>query len=219
MNKIILSKSFWVTQYKIYKLFFQLILLFFISKIYANDTMNLFIGSNYIAQNTITSFEQDCKCHLEQSYFNDNEEMLAKIMAGSSGYNVIIATSYDVEDLIKTNKIQKINLSLLPNLKYIDSKFLNLDFDPHNQYSVPYAYTPSFLAYNIDKLKNLGITANTWAIVFEPKYLQKLQGHVTMFNSARHVFAAALLYLGKNPNSTDINDLQLAQKIINRASS
>jgi spermidine/putrescine-binding protein len=184
----------------------------------SNNTMNLFIGSNYIADATIKRFEKLCNCHLAQNYFNDNEEMLAKIMAGSTGYNVIVATSYAVDELAKTNKIQKLDLTKLPNFKYMDPKFLNQSFDPNNQYSVPYAYNPVFIAYNIDKLKELGITPNTWAIVFEPKYLVKLKGHITMFNSIRHIFAAALLYLGKDPNSTNIDDLKKARDLINKAS-
>ena len=67
-------------------------------------------------------------------------------------------------------------------------------------------------------MKELGITPNTWAVIFEPKYLKKLKGRVTVFSSSRNVFAAALLYLGKNPNSTDINDLNAAKALISKAS-
>ncbi len=185
--------------------------------IFAEPVLNLYIGSNYIANGTIDRFEKLCNCRLSQNYFNDNEEMLAKIVAGARGYDVIVATGYAIEELGKMGKIKPLDLKQLPNLKYIDPKFLNQGFDPKNKYSVPYAYTPVFLSYNQEKIRQLGITPNTWAVIFEPKYLEKLKGRITVFNSARHVFAAALLYLGKDPSSTKINDLLAAKKLIEKA--
>jgi spermidine/putrescine transport system substrate-binding protein len=186
--------------------------------VYAEKVLNVYIGSNYIADSTIARIQKQCKCRVVQSYFNDNEEMLAKIAAGSSGYNVIVATSYAVDELAKMGKINPLTLKLLPNLKNISSQFLNQAYDPGNKYSVPYAYTPVFLAYNKDKLNKLGITPNSWAVVFEPKYLSKLKGRITMFNSSRHIFAAALLYLGKDPNTINRDDLNKARELIEKAS-
>lgn len=202
-----------------YKPIFYLTLsLLIASSIEAKPVLNIYIGSNYIADPTITRLEKSCQCRLSQNYFNDNGEMLAKIVAGATGYNVIVATSYAVSELIQMGKIKPLDVKRIPNTKYIDPVFMNQPYDPHNKYSIPYAYTPVFLAYNADKLKNLGIIPNTWAVVFDPKYLVKLKGKVTMFNSARNVFAAALLYLGKNPNSIEPKDLQQAREVIDRAS-
>ncbi|MFN7093790.1 MAG: PotD/PotF family extracellular solute-binding protein [Burkholderiales bacterium] len=184
---------------------------------WAGQVLNVYIGANYIASPTIISLEKLCQCHLSQNYFNDNDEMLAKVVAGASGYNVIVATSYAVEELAKMGKIQPLNLSQISHLASIDPNFLNQPYDPGNKYSVPYAYTPVFLAYNVDKMHQLGITPNSWAVVFDPQYLVKLKGRVTMFNSARNIFAAALLYLGKDPNSTNLADLKLAREVINKA--
>ncbi len=184
----------------------------------AENVLNIYIGSNYIADSTIKRLEQICHCRLSQNYFNDNEEMLAKMVAGASGYDVIVPTSYAVEELIHMGKITKLDKTKLPNLKYVESVFLNQGYDPGNQYSIPYAYTPVFLAYNADKMKELGIVPDSWAVVFEPKYLKKMNGKVTMFSSSRNVFAAALLYLGKDPNSTDIKDLEAARELIDKAS-
>lgn len=183
----------------------------------SSNEFNLFIGSNYIADATVTRFDTQNKATLIQNYFNDNEEMLAKIVAGANGYSVIVPTSYAVEQLALMGKIKPLNKALLPNIKNIDPKFLNQPYDPNNKYSVPYAYTPVFLAYNEDKLKQLGIVPNTWAVIFDPKYLKKLDGKVTVFDSSRNVIAAALLYLGKDPNSTNRDDLKAARTVIERA--
>lgn len=178
---------------------------------------NLFIGSNYIADSTVNRFEKENRCVLIQNFFNDNEEMLAKMAAGAEGYSAIVATSYAVQQLALMGKIKPLDKSKLPNLKNIDPKFLNQSYDPENKYSVPYAYNPVFLAYNEDKLKQLGIVPNTWALIFDPKYLQKLEGKVTVFDSSRNVIAAALLYLGKDPNSTNKKDLYAARAVIEKA--
>lgn len=180
--------------------------------------MNLFIAVNYLADSTVANFEKMCKCRLSQTYFNDPNEMLAKVAAGGSGYDVIEATSYAVEELAKMNKLQKLDKNKIVGLDNIDPKFMNPVYDRGNQYSVPYAYTPVFLAYNKDILDKLGIVPDTWAVIFEPNYLKKLKGHITVFSSSRNVFAAALMYLGKDPNSTNIKDLTEARNLIDRAS-
>lgn len=183
----------------------------------AANEFNLYIGSNYIADSTVKRFDEQNNCTLVQNFFNDNEEMLAKIVAGANGYNTIVATSYAVEELAIMGKIKPLDKSKLPNLKYINKQFLNQAYDPGNKYSVPYAYTPVFLAYNKDKLRQLGIVPDTWAVIFDPKYLNKLKGKVTVFDSSRNVIAAALLYLGKDPNSEKESDLLAARAVIDRA--
>lgn len=183
----------------------------------AEPILNVYIGTNYIADETVRRLEKECKCRVEQNYFNANEEMLAKIAAGATGYNVIVPTSYAVNALAKMGKLKPLDLSKLTNLQEIDPRFLNQAYDPGNKYSVPYAYTPVFLAYNEEKMKELGIVPNSWAVIFDPKYLVKLKGRVTVFNSARNVFAAALLYLGKDPNSSNPSDLVAASAVIQKA--
>lgn len=200
-----------------YKVLGLLLVISGVSSIQSDVVLNLYIGSNYIADATVKRFEESCRCRLTQNYFNDNEEMLAKMVTGASGYNVIVATSYAVEELIKMEKLSPIDLKKVPNIKYIDPKFLNQAYDKNNQYSIPYAYTPVFLAFNANKMNESGISPNTWAVIFEPKYLAKLKGKVTVFSSSRNVFAAALLYLGKDPNTENIQDLEAARKVIDKA--
>lgn len=200
------------------KLLLSLLMLILVRISMAETVLNVYIGSNYIADQTIVRLEKLCNCRLSQNYFNDNEEMLAKIIAGASGYNVIVATSYAVDELVRMGKLQPLDFSKLANFAYVMPQFKNPPYDLHNRYSVPYAYTPVFLSYNVDKMKALGITPNTWAVIFDPKYLVKLKGRVTVFDSSRNLFAAALLYLGKDPNSTNISDLRAARNVIDKAS-
>lgn len=187
------------------------------SVVYANKVINIYIAANYLADSTAQQFEAECNCQLAQNYFNENDEMLAKFAAGASGYDVVVPTAYAAEQLVSMHKLQPLNLERLPNLKNIDPQFLNQVYDPHNRYSVPYAYDNVMLAYNKKELQRLGIVADSWAVIFDPKYLKKLKGKVTVFNSQRNVFAAALLYLGKDPNSSNLDDLKQARAVIERA--
>jgi len=110
----------------------------------AEPALNVYIGSNYIATPTIDRLQKLCNCHLVQSYFNDNEEMLAKMVAGATGYHVIVATSYAVDELAKMGKIQPLDKKRIPNLKYILLQFLNQEYDQGNKYSIPYAILQYF---------------------------------------------------------------------------
>ena len=195
-----------------------LILLFIFGHVFARDNLiNLFIAANYLAENTLERFEHSCNCRLEQNYFNENDEMLAKMAAGANGYDVIVPTSYAVDSLIKMGKLRPLDYSKLPNFKNIDPRFLNQRYDLANRYSIPYAYDNVMLAYNKKILAKLGIVPDSWAVIFEPRYLKKLKGRVTVLNSQKNVFAAALLYLHKDPNSTRLSDLEEARKLIERA--
>lgn len=185
---------------------------------FATDVVNVYTTSNYITDSTVADFERQCNCRLFLNYFSDPQEMAAKLAAGATGYDVIIGTGYALQDLHRMGKLSQLDLSKLPNLKNIDPKFLHQKFDPKNSFSVPYAYTPVFLAYNKTKLDKLGIIPNTWAVIFDDNYLKKLRGKVTVFDSQRNVYAAALLYLGKDPNSSSPDDLAKARALITHAS-
>jgi len=194
-------------------------LLFFLSTpVFAEKIFNLYTTSNYIADSTIKKFESRCNCKLFLNYFGDPEEMAAKLAAGAIGYDVIIGTGYALQDINNMGKLARIDLARISNLKNVESQFLHQPFDPKNSFSIPYAYTPVFIGYNKTVLDKLGIIPNSWAVIFDEKYLKKLQGKVTVFDSQRNVFAAALLYLGKNPNSTKLADMEAARKLIERAS-
>src|SRR2546423_11948949 len=105
----------------------------------AADQLHLYNWNNYIAPETIKRFEQQCKCEVVQTYYSDNEELLAKLAAGAKGYDVLVPTSNAVEALIKGKQLKPLDQSKLPNMKNVDPAFMNTKFDPGNKYSVPYA--------------------------------------------------------------------------------
>ncbi|NTV96496.1 MAG: spermidine/putrescine ABC transporter substrate-binding protein [Thiobacillus sp.] len=184
---------------------------------HAADTLYLYNWNNYISDRTIARFEAQCGCKVVQDYYSDNEEMLAKIAAGASGYDLIVPTGNAVEALIRSNQLRPIDPARLPHFGNLKPEFLNQAFDPGNRYSVPYAYTVTLIGYNAEKIRALGLPTDTWALIFEPKYLARIKGRVTVLDSQRELMAAAMLYLGYPINDTDEAKWRQARDLILRA--
>jgi spermidine/putrescine transport system substrate-binding protein len=194
-----------------------ILLLLCINSAHAEDVLHLYNWNNYISEATIARFEAECKCRVVQDYYSDNEEMLAKLAAGASGYDLIVPTGNAVEALIRQQALRPIDKALVPNLKNIAPAWLDTPFDPGNRYSVPYAYTITLIGYNDVKMKELGLPVDSWAVVFEPRYLEKLKGRITVLDSQRELLAAALKYLGYSANDTDETHWKQARDLILRA--
>src|SRR5438105_296889 len=183
----------------------------------AKDQLHLYNWNNYIAPETVKRFEDFCKCEVVQPYHSDNEELLAKLAAGARGYDILVPTSNVIQPLIKGGQLKPIDKAQLPNLKNIDPAYLNTPFDPGNQYSVPYAMSTTIIGYNDEKMKELGLPTDTWAVIFDPKYLEKVKGRVTVLDSSSELFAAALKYLGYSANDTDPKHWDDATALIKKA--
>jgi spermidine/putrescine transport system substrate-binding protein len=183
----------------------------------AADVLHLYNWNNYISEQTVARFEAECRCKVAQDYYSDNEEMLAKLAAGATGYDMIVPTGNAVDTLIRSGALRPLDKTRIPHLKNIKSEFLNTAFDPGNRYSVPYAYSITLLGYNVEKLRALGLPTDTWAVLFEPKYLEKLKGRVTVLDSQRELMAVALIYLGYSANDKMEDHWQQAKRLILRA--
>ena len=183
----------------------------------AGGPLHLYIWNNYISAETAARFEAACGCRLRQDYYSDNEEMLAKLEAGATGYDLLVPTGNAVATLIRKGALQPVDRSRLPHFANLDPAFLDPWFDPGNRYSVPYATSITLLGYNATKLAELGLPTDTWALIFEPDYLVKLKGRVTVLNSPRELMAAALRYLGHSAQDTDPGHWRAARDLILRA--
>jgi spermidine/putrescine transport system substrate-binding protein len=183
----------------------------------SENVLYLFNWNNYLAPDSVRRFEAVCDCRLSQDYYSDNEEMLAKLAAGASGYDIIVPTGNALDTLLRQKALRPLDKSLLPNLRNINPAYLDTAFDPGNKYSVPYAFTLSLLGFNQEKLKELGLPTDTWALIFEPKYLEKIKGRVTVLDSQRELMAAALKYLGYSVNDASEEHWRQAADLIVRA--
>jgi len=181
------------------------------------DVLNVYNWNDYIAPETVERFEKFCHCKLKQSYFSDNEELLAKLAAGAKGYDVYVPTSNYVAGMVKAGWLQPLDHSKIPNLKNVMPQFLNTEFDPGNKYSAPYAMSITLIGYNEQKIKELMIPLGSWATIFDPKILEKVKGRVTVLDSQSELMAAALKYLGYSVNDRDPKHWQQAKEVILKA--
>lgn len=183
----------------------------------AAGTLQLYNWNNHIAQATVRRFETACGCRVQQDFYSDNEEMLARLEAGATGYDIIVPTGNAVETLIRQRALRPLDKARLPGLANIKREFLDTPFDRGNRYSVPYAYSITLLGYNVERLAALGLPTDTWALIFEPRHLEKLRGRVTVLNSQRELMGAALRYLGYSVQETRPERWAEARALILRA--
>ena len=125
--------------------------------------------------------------------FQTNEEMLAKILGGGADYDVVCPSDYAISRLIKEGALYKINFDNIPNYKFIDDSLKNLDFDPNNEYSVPYLWGFVVIFYNKKYVKE----ELHWRSLWNPKYSKK----ILMFDNPRDAFAVSMIKNGKSINS------------------
>ncbi|HYL17786.1 MAG TPA: spermidine/putrescine ABC transporter substrate-binding protein [Burkholderiales bacterium] len=182
-----------------------------------DDVLHVYNWNDYIAPETVDRFEKFCNCKVKQSYFSDNEELMAKLNAGAKGYDVMVPTSNYVAGMAKQGWLLPIDHAQVPNLKNILPQYLSTDFDPGNKYSVPYAMSITLIGYNDQKVKELGVPLGSWATIFDPKILEKIKGRVTVLDSQSELMAAALKYLGYSVNDRDPKHWQEAKDVILKA--
>lgn len=181
------------------------------------DVLYLYNWNNYISDETIARFEAHCRCRLKQDYYSDNEEMLAKLEAGAVGYDLIVPTGNAVESLIRRGALRPVDKARLANLGNLKPEFRDPWYDPGGRYSVPYATSITLIGYNREKMRELGLPTDTWALIFEPRHLAKLKGKVTVLNSQRELLGAAMRYLGYSVQERDPERWARAKEVILRA--
>ncbi len=182
-----------------------------------DDVLHLYNWNDYLAPETLARFEKACSCKVQQTYFSDNEEMMAKLAAGARGYDIIVPTSNYIQAMAKQGWLQPLDHGKVPNLKNVLPTYLNTEFDPGNKYSAPYAMSITLIGYNEQKIKELGVPVESWATIFDPKILEKIKGRVTVLDSQSELMAAALKYLGYSVNDRDPKHWQQAKEAILKA--
>jgi spermidine/putrescine transport system substrate-binding protein len=166
--------------------------------------LNLYGWSEYVPEALLKGFEQEYGVKVNYDTYSSNEEMVAKLQAGASGYDVIIPSDYMVTILAKQGLIQPIDLSQVPNIANVDSRFRGLDFDPKNEFTVPYQWGTVGLVVNRDKVKG---PVDSWSVLWDPAY----QGRVVLLDDTREVIGMVLLTLGHEMNATDPAQLNEAK--------
>ncbi len=182
----------------------------------AAPTVHIYNWSDYIGQTTLADFEKETGIKPLYDVFDSNETLEGKLLAGRSGYDVVVPSNHFLGKQIKAGAFQKLDKSLLPNWQNLDPallKRLNKN-DPGNQYAVPYLWGTNGIGYNVDKVKAVLGTdkIDSWAMLFEPENIKKLSAcGVAFLDSPDEMLPAVLNYMGLDPNSTNPADYKKAE--------
>ena len=181
--------------------------------------LHVYNWSDYIAPNTLEDFQKETGIKVVYDVYDSNEVLEAKLLAGKSGYDVVVPSNSFLAKQIKAGVYQKLDKSKLSNWQNLDTSLLKAlePSDPGNQYSIPYLWGTIGYAYNPEKVKAvLGDNApvDSWDLVFKPENIQKLkQCGVSFLDSPTEILPAALHYLGYKPDSQKPDELKKAEEL------
>ena len=182
----------------------------------AEQTVHVYNWTDYIGETTLADFQKATGIKPVYDVFDSNETLEGKMLAGHTGYDVVVPSNNFLSKQIKAGVFQKLDRSQLPNFSNLDPKLLKqLDkVDPGNVYAVPYLWGTNGIGYNVEKVKKaLGVDhIDSWAMLFEPENIKKLsQCGVAFLDSPDEMFPAVLNYMGLDPNSTNPEDYKKAE--------
>lgn len=186
----------------------------------AKPSVHVYNWYDYIAPNTMKAFEQEAGIGAVYDVFDNSEVMQSKLMAGRSGYDVVVASGDLLPNLIKAGVIKKLDRSKLPNWSHLDPDILAKlqGNDPANSYAAPYLWGTTGIGYDADKIKALlgpDAPVDSWDLMFKEENLAKLsQCGVAMLDAPNEVIPIALHYLGLPYNSQNPDDYKKAQALL-----
>ncbi|HEV7611673.1 MAG TPA: polyamine ABC transporter substrate-binding protein [Steroidobacteraceae bacterium] len=183
--------------------------------------LNLYIWSDYLAANTLPDFEKQTGIKVNAAYFDTNETLETKLLAGSSGYDIVVPTASYFERQIKAGVYLTLDKSKLPNLKNMDPQLMAKValHDPGNAHGIIYTWGTNGIGYNEKMVKALMPDApfDSWRLVFDPAVAAKVaKCGISVLDSPAEMIRAVYSYLGKDPNSQNPDELALAEGVLTK---
>jgi len=182
--------------------------------------LNVYNWSDYIAEDTIANFTAETGIQVNYDVYDNNEIVDAKLLAGNSGYDIVVPSGNFLERQIQAGLILELDKSKLTNLGNLDPAVMATaaSQDPDNAHAVPYMINTIGYGYNAAKVTAaLGADApvNSWDLIFKPEYAEKLAScGISLLDSPSEVMGIALHYLGLDPNSESEEDLAKAEELL-----
>lgn len=180
----------------------------------AEKVVKVYNWSDYIGADVIEKFEAETGIKVTYDVFDSNEVLEGKLLAGRTGYDVVVPTIDFMSRQIQAGVFLPLDKSKLSNFSGLDASFMEniAKLDPENKYGIPYMWGTTGIGFNVAKVKEaLGedVPLDSWDLIFKKENLEKLSKcGVAFLDAPTEVYAAALHYLGKDPNSVDIKDYQ-----------
>jgi spermidine/putrescine transport system substrate-binding protein len=171
----------------------------------ADGELHIFNWGDYTNPKLVEKFEKQYNIKVTVDDYDSNETMLAKVRAGSTGFDVVVPSDYTVKIMIEEDMLAKTEPNKMENFKNVDPKFVNIYWDPGRNYTVPWQWGTT--AFVVDTAKYKG-DINTLALMFDPP--PELQGRINVLDDMNSLFNAGLRYLGLprcNGNPEDLKKL------------
>ena len=184
--------------------------------------VNFYNWSDYIDPMVLEEFTKSSGIQVKYDTFDSNDVLETKLLAGRSGYDLVVPTGYFLERQIKAGVFQPLDKSKIPNLTNAWDEITQrlATYDPGNQYAVSYMWGTTGIGYNVKAARDaLGFDAkiNSWDVVFKPEIIGKFKNcGVHILDSSDDVLASALNYLGLDPNSKNEADIQKAADVVTK---
>lgn len=202
---------------RVYKFMFSVIaiiilLIFFQKRLNANeegiDEKNIYFYNwgDYIDPEVLKDFEKETGYHIIYETFDSNEAMMAKIEQGKTSYDLAFPSEYMVEMMRDRKMLKKLDLKKIKGLSNIDKRFLNLSYDPNNEYSIPYFWGSLGIIYNKKKYKEKDF--NSWKNLWDKRF----KGEILLFDGARETLGIGLLANNKSLNEKNEKILKSTKK-------
>ena len=172
-----------------------------------SNTLYVLNWGDYIDEALLTQFEEETGIQVNYTTMATNEEMMVKLEEADCIYDVCFPSDYIIERLIQKDLLHELNKDNIPNLQYFDERFLDLDFDPENKYSVPYMWGTVGILYNTTMVQE---PVTSWDILWDETYADQ----ILMYDSIRDTIGVALLKLGYSINTRNEADIQAAEEAL-----
>ena len=185
--------------------------------------LNIYNWSDYIAGDTLKNFEKETGIKVRYDNYDSNEVLQAKLVAGKSGYDIVVPSAHFAKSQIQAGLFQKLDRGQLTHWGNLDAALLEklADLDPGNQHLVTWMWGYVTVGVNTGKVKAalgaMAMPANPWDLIFKAEYASKLKGcGVNLLDSASEVLPVAMIYAGKPAYSKDAKDYEAAREVLSK---
>jgi putrescine transport system substrate-binding protein len=184
-----------------------------------NDTLKIYNWSDYIDPKLLEEFTKETGYKVVYDTFDSNEVLETKVLTGGTGYDIVAPSNHNLPRYIQAKAIQPLDFAKLPNRKNLWPDLMERmePFDPGAKYNIPYMWGTMGVGYNkAEVAKRLpGVALDSWSVVFDPKNLSKLKDcGVYFLDASEDMYAVALHYLGRDPNSKNPADYEAATELL-----
>jgi putrescine transport system substrate-binding protein len=181
--------------------------------------LNVYNWSDYINPEVITQFEKEYGIHVNYDVFDTNEILETKLLTGFINYDIVVPSGAFLERQIEAGVFRKIDKARVPNLKYMDPRVEqgSAQYDPGNQYGIDYMWITSGPGYNVAQVRRRMPDApvDSWRMFYDPAVISRFRDcGVAMIDAPSEVVATALIFLGRNPESSSEADLAAAERVL-----